>query len=64
MAPAGGVWSVLVVFVQTVGEGVAAFVLARVAARVCPVVGHGAVESLDLAVGLWAVWPRSLRSDR
>jgi hypothetical protein len=50
--------------VEPVGEGIAAFVLARVAARIRPAVGHGAVESLDLAVGLWAVWPRSLRSDR
>ena len=48
----------LVVLVEPVGEGIAAFVLARVAARIRPTVGHGAVESLDLAVGLWAVWPR------
>lgn len=54
----------MVVLVQPGLQGVAAFLLAAVAAGVGPPVGHGAVESLDFPVGLRAVRPRALRCDR
>src|SRR5699024_810372 len=61
---AGRVWSVLVVVVQPRLEGVAAFLLAAVAAGVGPPVGHGPVESLHFPVGLRPVRSGSLRGDR
>ena len=64
LVPAGRVRTVLVVLVAPVGQGVAAFSLAGVATGVRPPVGHGAVEALHLAVGLWSARPRPLRGDR
>ena len=54
----------VVVLVEPAGEGVTALMLTVVAPRVRLTVGHGAVEALDLAVGLWPVRTGPLRGDR
>ena len=55
---------VVVVVVQPVGKGLAAFLLTGVAAGVGPAVSHRAVEAFDLAVSLRPVRPGELRADR
>lgn len=53
----------VVVLVEPAGEGVTALMLTVVAPRVRLTVGHGAVEALDLAVGLGPIRPGSLVLD-
>ncbi len=55
MAAECGVAAVVIVGVQPAGELGAAFGVAAVKPCVGPFVGQGAVESLHLSVGLWAV---------
>lgn len=64
LVAAGRVRTVLVVLVNPIGEGIASFLLAAVTASVGPPVSHGAVEALNLAVGLRTVRARPLRRDR
>ena len=58
-----GVATVVVVAVQPWFEGGCAFGLTAVDADVGPLLGHRAVEALDLAVGLRPVGPSPLRAD-
>lgn len=58
-----GVSAVVIVGVQPVGEGVAAFLFSVVGLYVCPFVEQGAVEAFGFAVGLGPVGPGSLAGE-
>lgn len=51
----------VIVFVEPAGQGCSSFSFGVVVAGVGPAVGHGAVESLDLAVGLGPVGDHAAR---